>query len=347
MIKVGSAELLAALWPALILFGVGLVIVATVKRGGAAVRMGVMAISAALLLRYVFWRATSTLPQTGFTLDFTVGVIFLFIELTGLLAAVLSPLFLCRTRDRSGDVEKNKAWLAAQVEKPLIDLFICSYNEEEAILERTIIGATGMDYPNYRVWMLDDGGRPWLCALCEKLNCGYIARPDNSHAKAGNINHALKKVAELPNPRLRHQGVDHSRGCRFLRHQFRCVVGDALCDDSSFLFEPVCEGLREGERRKRGQGGSSPTVPIGLGAIPPAARSVATRRSGLAGRAFRLKLGAPWRKKLCESIGSASRLNGRCVRAGRWRAGGEKGHPGFARSWREDAGRFAGRRRCC
>ena len=48
--------------------------------------------------------------------------------------------------------------------------------------------------------MLDDGARPWLRALCEKLNCGYIARPDNSHAKAGNINHALAKVAELPNP---------------------------------------------------------------------------------------------------------------------------------------------------
>ncbi len=200
MIKVGSAELLAALWPALILLGVGLVIVATVKRGGATVRLVVMAISVTLLLRYVFWRATSTLPPVGFTLDFTVGLIFLLVELSALVAAVLSLLFLSRTRDRSGDVEKNKAWLAAQVEKPLIDLFICSYNEEEAILERTIIGATGMDYPNYRVWMLDDGGRPWLRALCAKLDCGYIARPDNAHAKAGNINHALDRVAELPNP---------------------------------------------------------------------------------------------------------------------------------------------------
>ena len=82
----------------------------------------------------------------------------------------------------------------------MVDLFICSYNEEEAILERTIIGATGLDYPNYRVWMLDDGRRPWLQTLCAKLNCGYITRPDNSHAKAGNINHAMRKVANLPNP---------------------------------------------------------------------------------------------------------------------------------------------------
>jgi cellulose synthase (UDP-forming) len=57
-----------------------------------------------------------------------------------------------------------------------------------------------MDYPNYRVWVLDDGGRPWLQEMCEQLGCGYIARPDNSHAKAGNLNYALAKIAQLPKP---------------------------------------------------------------------------------------------------------------------------------------------------
>jgi cellulose synthase (UDP-forming) len=90
--------------------------------------------------------------------------------------------------------------LEALGEKPLIDLLICTYNEEEAILERTIVGATGMDYPNYRVWMLDDGGRPWVRAMCEQLSCGYIARPDNAHAKAGNLNYALERIAQLPKP---------------------------------------------------------------------------------------------------------------------------------------------------
>ena len=45
---------------------------------------------------------------------------------------------------------------------PLVDVFICTYNEEEAILERTIVGALAMDYANYRVWVLDDGRRAWL-----------------------------------------------------------------------------------------------------------------------------------------------------------------------------------------
>lgn len=200
MIKIGIAEILAALWPTVAVLGGSFVVMASLERNAPSTRLTVMAISIALLVRYYYWRTTMTVPAFGFTLDFVVGILFLFIETTGLFAAILCMLFLSRSRSRSGDVEQNKAWLETMPVKPLIDLLICTYNEEEAILERTIIGATGMDYPNYRVWVLDDGARPWLRAMCEKLACGYIARPDNSHAKAGNINHALAKLALLPNP---------------------------------------------------------------------------------------------------------------------------------------------------
>ena len=48
--------------------------------------------------------------------------------------------------------------------------------------------------------MLDDSRRDWLKALCARLGCQYVSRPDNRHAKAGNINHALKLLAALPDP---------------------------------------------------------------------------------------------------------------------------------------------------
>jgi cellulose synthase (UDP-forming) len=198
--KVGLAELVAALWPTLVLLGLCLAAMAMAKRSAAATRFAMMAVSVLLLMRYYYWRASSTLPPFGDKLDFTVGALFLFIETTGLVAALLCMFFLSRSRDRTADVEQNKPWLESLSEKPLIDLLICTYNEEEAILERTIIGATGMNYPNYRVWVLDDGNRPWLQALCENLGCGYVARPDNRHAKAGNINYALAKIAQLPKP---------------------------------------------------------------------------------------------------------------------------------------------------
>lgn len=200
MIKVGPTELLGAFWPTLALLGASLVFAASVRRESAPLRMGMTAVSLALLARYFLWRATSTLPSAGFTLDFAVGLIFLVVESGGVAATALSLVLLSRTRDRSSEADRNAGWLDALPQRPLIDVFICSYNEDESILERTIVGAQGMDYRNYRVWMLDDGGRPWLRALCENLNCGYIARPDNADAKAGNINYALAKVAQLPNP---------------------------------------------------------------------------------------------------------------------------------------------------
>jgi cellulose synthase (UDP-forming) len=79
-------------------------------------------------------------------------------------------------------------------------VLICTYNEEEAILEQTIIGALAMQYPNFRVWICDDGRRQWLQDMCERLGCGYIKRSDNAHAKAGNINNALRVLSELPEP---------------------------------------------------------------------------------------------------------------------------------------------------
>ena len=51
-----------------------------------------------------------------------------------------------------------------------------------------------MDYPNKTVYILDDTRRPHIKALAEELGCKYITRPDNKHAKAGNLNNALKQT---------------------------------------------------------------------------------------------------------------------------------------------------------
>jgi cellulose synthase (UDP-forming) len=155
----------------------------------------VAGISVLLLLYYWWWRVTQTVPPAGATADFIVGVLFLLAETAALAAGALSLLFLSRTRQRSAEVEANRRWTERRA--PLVDVFICTYNEEAEILERTIIGATGMRYPNYRVWVLDDGRRSWLQQLSERIGCHYLTRPDNADAKAGNINHALRHVARL------------------------------------------------------------------------------------------------------------------------------------------------------
>lgn len=74
-----------------------------------------------------------------------------------------------------------------------VDVFITCYDEPLEILRRTAIGARGIRYP-HRTYMLDDGKRDEVRALSEELGIGYIRREGNEHAKAGNLNNALRET---------------------------------------------------------------------------------------------------------------------------------------------------------
>ena len=72
-----------------------------------------------------------------------------------------------------------------------VDVFVTTINEPVTILRRTLVNVMGMHYP-HRTWLLDDGRRPEMKTLAKELGCNYLTRPDNKHAKAGNLNHALE-----------------------------------------------------------------------------------------------------------------------------------------------------------
>jgi cellulose synthase (UDP-forming) len=72
-----------------------------------------------------------------------------------------------------------------------VDVFVPTYNESVDLVRKTLLAARGMDHP-HTTWLLDDGRRPEMRALAAQLGCEYLARDDNLHAKAGNLNNALK-----------------------------------------------------------------------------------------------------------------------------------------------------------
>jgi cellulose synthase (UDP-forming) len=71
-----------------------------------------------------------------------------------------------------------------------VDVYVCTYDEAPAVLEATLAGCSLMSYP-HTTWLLDDGARPEIAALAQEWGARYMTRPDKTHAKAGNINHAL------------------------------------------------------------------------------------------------------------------------------------------------------------
>lgn len=143
-----------------------------------------------LAVRYILWRATSTLAPLGMTVDFAAsGSLFVF-EAAALVGSLSAFVMLTRTRSRSAEASANLNWWAPGP-PPKVAILIATYNETQDVLERTVVGAMALRHPNKEILVLDDGRRDWLRAYCHRMGVRYVTRPDNHGAKAGNMNHAL------------------------------------------------------------------------------------------------------------------------------------------------------------
>jgi cellulose synthase (UDP-forming) len=74
-----------------------------------------------------------------------------------------------------------------------VDVYICTYDEPEEVVLATLAGCRALRYP-HTTYLLDDGRRENMRELAELTGAFYLTRPDNSHAKAGNINAALPRT---------------------------------------------------------------------------------------------------------------------------------------------------------
>ncbi len=153
-------------------------------------KIGLMLVFISILVtsRYLFWRATETLEFDSLWQTLLGSGLFIAEVFAGLLMA-LSYI------QTSYPLERKPVPLPPDPELwPQVDVYIPTYNESMEIVRPTVLAAMNMDYPRDKmnVWILDDGRRPEFRDFAEEAGCGYIIRPDNNHAKAGNLNHALK-----------------------------------------------------------------------------------------------------------------------------------------------------------
>ncbi|HEX2392333.1 MAG TPA: glycosyltransferase [Solirubrobacterales bacterium] len=74
-----------------------------------------------------------------------------------------------------------------------VDVYVCTYDEPVEVVMATLAGCRALTYP-HTTYLLDDGRRVEMKEIAELAGARYLTRPDNSHAKAGNLNAALPRT---------------------------------------------------------------------------------------------------------------------------------------------------------
>ncbi|GAB5373706.1 MAG: UDP-forming cellulose synthase catalytic subunit [Acuticoccus sp.] len=168
----------------------------------------VLALGTAVVLRYIYWRTTETIPPVSDLGNFIPGLLLYLAELYSVGMLFLSLFVVAEPLNRP------RRPLEDRDERPRVDVFVPSLNESPQLLATTLAAAKQMDYPADRlsVYLLDDGGtdqriasddpqratearerRAALQKLANELDVNYVTRAANLHAKAGNLNNGLEQ----------------------------------------------------------------------------------------------------------------------------------------------------------
>ena len=131
---------------------------------------------------YLFWRATQTLDLSVWWLS----VPMLLLEVHALVSLLLftAPLWDLDAVRPPAPVDSTVAGLA---------VLIPTYNEPVDVLLPTVAAAVRISLP-HQTWVLDDGDRAEVAALADAMGAHYLTRAERTHAKAGNVNHALGHI---------------------------------------------------------------------------------------------------------------------------------------------------------
>lgn len=187
-------SILSALLPLLLTIFLQMVLFRLSRTTAKWSRIGSSALGIGLAVRYLVWRLSSAIPE-GQNVAQQIWVwIFVGFECAALLSSSLVLMFMSRHRDRSADADASQS---SPLRHAPVDVLIATYNEPYDILERTIVGAGAIRHPDLRVWVLDDGARPWVKDLAEELGAFYVSRVKGKHAKAGNVNNGLAHALNI------------------------------------------------------------------------------------------------------------------------------------------------------
>jgi cellulose synthase/poly-beta-1,6-N-acetylglucosamine synthase-like glycosyltransferase len=133
----------------------------------------------AVSIAYLCWRVM-----------FTIGADTLWLAVPFFMLEVHAVVSLALFAFSTWDIHSIRPGRRAESTPARVAVLIPTYNETSEVLLPTIAAAVALR-PAHETWVLDDGDREEIRVLAGQLGANYLTRPDRSHAKSGNLNHAL------------------------------------------------------------------------------------------------------------------------------------------------------------
>ncbi|HWP68352.1 MAG TPA: cellulose synthase catalytic subunit, partial [Rectinemataceae bacterium] len=209
--------------------------------------IGLVAVS--LGLNYIVWRYVASLNMNA--LWFAVPMVIA--ESYGIVDMLLFAIMSWRQPRRDS---------LPPPEKADVDIFITTYNEPEELVGTTAKAAMAIDWPDKKVYILDDGARPSMKQMADTLGCGYISRGQEwsdkpRHAKAGNVNNALVETSgefvlildsdQIPAPGILRKtlGFFADEKVAFVQtpqYFYNLPPGDPFGNEASLFYGPIQQG---------------------------------------------------------------------------------------------------------
>ncbi|MFM2122953.1 MAG: hypothetical protein RLZZ589_1390 [Cyanobacteriota bacterium] len=154
-------------------------------------RRSLLVLLVLLCLRYLHWRISASLNLDGPAA--TALSLSLLAAEAWLLLSGLLPLLLAWRRfdDGSAAADRAEAAWRRSAWRPHVDVLVPTCGEPLPVLERCLLGCSGLSYPHRTIWVLDEAGRPEVAALAARFGCRWHHRSERCHAKAGNLNAGL------------------------------------------------------------------------------------------------------------------------------------------------------------
>ncbi len=142
-----------------------------------------------------------------------------------------------------------------------VDVFITTYQEPLEVLRPTVEAALRIRYP-HKTYVLDDGNRPEVRAMCEELGAIYLTRGPEwegrpRHAKAGNVNNALMRTSgefilmldadQIPTPQILDRVLGYFRDPKVAfvqtpQYFYNVPPEDPFASQAPLFYGPIQQG---------------------------------------------------------------------------------------------------------